>query len=191
MRPGFPFVPPTTVSSWTIGSSGRRGPVRAPPRVAPGAEARHALGLLGVGASPRHPLGLLAVGASHGEPRHLPDGRADLRLAAHHERCRDDDVERRLHLAAERRPDVGDGAVRAEGQGNGHIRGQRLLREGALHLRRPHRVVADERSQAGGEQVVLVLGPLGPGGEQVGELVAAGERGVAGDVALVGADRAM
>ena len=203
MRPGFAVLPPTTVSSWDTGTSpGSSGPVRrtrrlprpaTPPRPgalpAPGALPGAARSR-GSRRRPLRSLGLaIVVGAPDRETWQLADRRAGRHAAPDHERRVEDHVEGRLELAAEGRPDVGDGAVRPERHRHADHRRERLLGQRAGHLRGAEGLVAEERAEARREEPVLVLGALRPRRDHVLELVVAGRRLVAGDVSLRGVDR--
>ena len=91
-------------------------------------------------------------------------------LAPGVERCGHDEVERRLQLAAQGRPDVGDRPVGRQRQADRHPQRIRLLR----HLSPKHvdgeGVHGKEAREHRGKEAVLVLGALRPGGHQVGEL---------------------
>ncbi len=111
----------------------------------------------------------VAARALHRHPRRLLHRRAGLVPLAGVGRHDDDDVERRLELAAERGPHVGERAV---------LRGRESdrQRDGQpdVHRRRQHvpgdRVVVQQPGEHRGEQSVLVLRALRPRGDEVGEL---------------------
>ena len=98
----------------------------------------------------------------------------------------DDDVERRLELAAQRRPDVGERAILRRRLGDVDVDGQVRLGERALELLGLQHRVPDEGRQQRGQQAVLVLGSLGPGRDEVGER-GSGAAAAAGRSSLAGA----
>ena len=93
----------------------------------------------------------------------------DLERAIRVQRGDDADVERRLQLAAERRPHVGQGAVLRWRQGDRHRHGDAEVGQRSVEQVGGHGVVAQERHEQRREQAVLVLGALGPRRDEVGE----------------------
>ena len=108
------------------------------------------------------------VGGVDGEA--LLDGRPGRVLPTGPHRGEHHQVQRRLQLAAERRPDVREGPVLRRRQADGDLDLLARLGQLADHEVAGQGVVHQERAQQVVEQPVLVLGPLGPRGHQVGQL---------------------
>src|SRR5439155_20477759 len=86
------------------------------------------------------------------------------------DRRADHDVQRRPQLTADGGPYGGVRPVLGWRQRHGEWHRQLQRRQLAGQQRRRHRLVAQERQQQRRQQPVLVLGPLGPGGQQVRQL---------------------
>ena len=85
-------------------------------------------------------------------------------------RCGDDDVQRRLQLAAQRGPDIGERPIlwRRQRDTDRHRKTEGRKRSGQ-HIGR-QRLVTQETAQQRAEQSMLVLGPLGPRRDEIGQL---------------------